>query len=71
MAGALSQLQLGVSRTPEQEAYEQLMRRQCWESGQVDYAGQDSFDNILKKISQTMQTKPASTSTQEDKSGSS
>ncbi|XP_034125210.1 glycogenin-1 isoform X1 [Drosophila guanche] len=58
LAGALSQLQIGVQRTPEQEAYESLMRRQCWESGQIDYSGADSFDNIWKKISQTLDKKP-------------
>lgn len=68
MAGALAQLRLGEQRTPEQEAYEQLMRRQCWESGQVDYSGKDSFDNIWKKITETLETKP---SAEDDKSGSS
>jgi len=68
LAGALSQLRLGEQRTPEQEAYEQLMRRQCWESGHVDYSGKDSFDNIWKKITQTLDTKP---SKEDDKSGSS
>ncbi|XP_033247362.1 glycogenin-1 [Drosophila miranda] len=58
LAGALSQLQIGVQRSPEQEAYESLMRRQCWESGQIDYSGADSFDNIWKKISQTLDKKP-------------
>ncbi|XP_030387610.1 glycogenin-1 isoform X4 [Scaptodrosophila lebanonensis] len=59
LAGALSQLRLGAQRTPEQEQYENLMRRQCWESGQIDYAGRDSFDNIWKKITQTLDAKPA------------
>ncbi|XP_068147681.1 glycogenin-1 isoform X1 [Drosophila tropicalis] len=59
LAGALSQLQIGQQRSPEQEAYENLMRRQCWESGQIDYSGADSFDNIWKKISQTLEAKPA------------
>ncbi|XP_073811978.1 glycogenin 1 isoform X5 [Musca autumnalis] len=55
LAGALSQLRLGEPRTPEQEAYEHMMRRQCWESGQIDYMGRDSFDNIWKRITQTME----------------
>ncbi|XP_011294797.1 glycogenin-1 isoform X2 [Musca domestica] len=67
LAGALSQLRLGEPRTPEQEAYEHLMRRQCWESGQVDYMGRDSFDNIWKRITQTLENKPAD----DDKTGSS
>ncbi|XP_013109269.2 GATA zinc finger domain-containing protein 10 isoform X2 [Stomoxys calcitrans] len=58
LAGALSQLRLGEQRTPEQEAYEHMMRRQCWESGQVDYMGRDSFENIWKRIQQTMDSKP-------------
>ncbi|KAI8128482.1 Glycogenin-1 [Lucilia cuprina] len=64
LAGALSHLRLGEPRTPEQDAYEQLMRRQCWESGQVDYSGRDAFDNIWKKITKTLESKP-------DKTGSS
>ncbi|XP_012157506.1 glycogenin-2 isoform X2 [Ceratitis capitata] len=69
LAGALSQLRLGEQRTPEQEAYEQLMRRQCWEAGQIDYAGRDSFDNIWKKITQTLESKPSpSPPKEEDKS---
>lgn len=59
LAGALAQLRIGVQRTPEQEQYENLMRRQCWESGQIDYSGADSFDNIWKKITQTLEGKPA------------
>jgi len=69
LAGALSQLRIGVQRTPEQEQYENLMRRQCWESGQIDYSGADSFDNIWKKITQTLETKPESSG--EDQTGSS
>lgn len=60
LAAVLSTLKLGESKTPEQEAYEQAMRRQCWESGNIDYTGKDSFDNIWKKISQTVDTKPKS-----------
>lgn len=71
LAGALSQLRLGEQRTPEQEAYEQLMRRQCWESGQIDYAGKDSFENIWKKISETMEQKPTTASKPDEASGSS
>ncbi|KAM7344413.1 uncharacterized protein ACRADG_011151 [Cochliomyia hominivorax] len=61
LAGALSHLRLGEPRTPEQDEYEQLMRRQCWESGQVDYSGRDSFDNIWRKISLTLENKPNQT----------
>lgn len=71
LAGALSQLRLGEQRTPEQEAYEQLMRRQCWESGQIDYSGKDSFENIWKKISETMEQKPTTQPKTDEPSGSS
>ncbi|XP_060659379.1 glycogenin-1 isoform X6 [Drosophila nasuta] len=70
LAGALSQLRIGAQRTPEQEQYENLMRRQCWESGQIDYSGADSFDNIWKKITQTLEAKPE-TSSEADQTGSS
>ncbi|XP_069964628.1 uncharacterized protein Gyg isoform X5 [Bactrocera oleae] len=66
LAGALSQLRLGEQRTPEQEVYEQLMRRQCWEAGQIDYTGRDAFDNIWKKITQTLESKPVATPPQEE-----
>ncbi|XP_017837947.1 glycogenin-2 isoform X1 [Drosophila busckii] len=61
LAGALAQLRIGVQRTPEQEHYENLMRRQCWESGQIDYAGADAFENIWKKITQTLEAKTEKT----------
>lgn len=67
LAAALSQLRLGEERNPEQEAYENLMRRQSWETGQIDYMGRDSFENIWKKITQTLEAKPAS----DDNTGSS
>ncbi|KAH8320615.1 hypothetical protein KR067_005791, partial [Drosophila pandora] len=66
LAGALSQLKIGQQRTTEQEAYENLMRRQCWESGQIDYSGADSFDNIWKKITQTLEKKPDADQTDND-----
>ncbi|KAL5288812.1 GYG1.2 family protein [Megaselia abdita] len=59
LAGALSSLKLGErDRTPEQEAYEHLMRRQLWETGNIDYCGKDSFDNIMKRITKTLEEKP-------------
>ncbi|XP_067631957.1 glycogenin-1 isoform X4 [Eurosta solidaginis] len=66
LAGALSQLRLGEQRTPEQEAYEQHMRRQCWEAGQIDYTGKDSFDNIWKKITETLESKPSASAPKEE-----
>lgn len=29
-------------------------RRQAWERGDIDYTGKDSFDNIMQKISKTL-----------------
>jgi glycogenin len=49
---------LGAPRTPEQIAYEDMMRRQSWESGQIDFAGRDSFANIWARIEQTISTNP-------------
>lgn len=43
----------------EQIAYENQFRRANWEAGQIDYLGQDSFDNILKKIQKTIEQPPA------------
>uniref|UniRef100_A0AAG5DMS4 glycogenin glucosyltransferase n=1 Tax=Anopheles atroparvus TaxID=41427 RepID=A0AAG5DMS4_ANOAO len=54
LAGALAQLHMGEAKTQEQEAYEEHMRRQCWETGNIDYMGRDSFDNIWKRIQQTL-----------------
>ncbi|CRK95576.1 CLUMA_CG009037, isoform D [Clunio marinus] len=59
IAGALATLALGSDRTPEQVAYENQFRRANWEAGQIDYLGQDSFDNILKKIQETIEAPPA------------
>uniref|UniRef100_A0A1L8E298 glycogenin glucosyltransferase n=1 Tax=Nyssomyia neivai TaxID=330878 RepID=A0A1L8E298_9DIPT len=54
IAGALASVTLGEKRTPEQEAWESQVRRQSWESGNIDYMGKDSFENILKRINVTM-----------------
>lgn len=35
------------------------MRRQCWESGNIDYMGRDSFENIWRRISQTVSAGPS------------
>uniref|UniRef100_A0A182WJ07 Uncharacterized protein n=1 Tax=Anopheles minimus TaxID=112268 RepID=A0A182WJ07_9DIPT len=56
LAGALAQLHLGEAKSKEQEAYEEHMRRQCWETGNIDYMGRDSFENIWKRIQQTLNT---------------
>lgn len=57
MAGALAGLKLGVARSAEQEAYENNCRRNYWEHGNIDYLGKDSFDNIWKRITQTLESK--------------
>jgi len=54
IAGALAKITLGEARSPEQVAFEEHMRKQSWEQGQIDYMGRDSFDNIWKKISETL-----------------
>ncbi|XP_051168804.1 nucleolar and coiled-body phosphoprotein 1 isoform X2 [Leptopilina boulardi] len=58
LAGALAQLTLGEARSNEQVAFEEHMRKQSWEQGQIDYLGRDSFDNIWKKISETLASHP-------------
>lgn len=50
---------LGESRSDEQKAIEDHMRKQNWEQGQIDFMGRDSFDNILKKINETLAAAPA------------
>lgn len=35
------------------------MRRQCWESGNIDYMGRDSFENIWRRITQTVSSGPS------------
>jgi len=62
LAGALAGLKLGVARTAEQEAYENNCRRSYWEHGNIDYLGKDSFDNIWKRITQTLESKNGSPS---------
>lgn len=32
------------------------MRKYGWEQGKIDYMGRDSFDNIWKKISTTLES---------------
>lgn len=60
---------LGEPRSAEQIALEEHMRKQSWEQGQIDYMGRDSFDNIWKKICETLslaprQPSPAKTTTE-------
>lgn len=58
IAGALAQLTLGEARSAEQVALEEHMRKQSWEQGQIDYMGRDCFDNIWKKICETLSVSP-------------
>lgn len=58
LAGALAQMTLGEPRSAEQIALEEHMRKQSWEQGQIDYMGRDSFDNIWKKICETLALAP-------------
>nr|CAD7201807.1 unnamed protein product [Timema douglasi] len=57
LAGAFAQMTLGVSRSSEQTALEEHMRKHAWEHGNADYMGVDSFDNIWKKICETLSSK--------------
>jgi glycogenin glucosyltransferase len=41
-------------KSSDQVEYENEMRKNAWEQGNIDYLGKDSFDNILKKIQATM-----------------
>ncbi|XP_031842223.1 glycogenin 1 isoform X2 [Nomia melanderi] len=59
LAGALAQITLGEPRSAEQIALEEHMRKQSWEQGHIDYMGRDSFDNIWKKICQTLSLAPS------------
>ncbi|KAG4073422.1 hypothetical protein HA402_000646 [Bradysia odoriphaga] len=68
LAGALAQLTLGAPRSAQQEAYEESMRRQCWEAGNIDYLGKDSFDNIWKRITKTIETKNDTPPTEKNRS---
>ena len=43
-----------ASGTSSQE--ETADRRQAWERGDIDYTGKDSFDNIMQKITKTMES---------------
>ncbi|GFG36287.1 hypothetical protein Cfor_00819, partial [Coptotermes formosanus] len=58
LAGALAQVTLGVPRSAEQTALEEHVRRQAWEQGSMDYMGRDSFDNIWRKITETLAQAP-------------
>jgi len=67
LAGALAGLKLGVARSAEQEAYENNCRRNYWEHGNIDYLGKDSFDNIWKRITQTLESKNGSSSSEQER----
>ncbi|XP_050342906.1 titin isoform X7 [Nymphalis io] len=66
MTGVAANLARVVPGAPlQQEAVDELARRQGWEAGNIDYMGADSFDNIWAKISQTLSlNQPASQSEQ-------
>jgi len=57
IAGAIAQLSLEPSEegSASSAAQEEYLRRQKWETGKMDYMGQDSFANIWSKISETLQ----------------
>lgn len=55
----MAHLTLGAPRSAEQQAYEDSCRRNCWEHGNIDYLGKDSFDNIWKRITHTLESTAA------------
>lgn len=62
IAGAIANLSLESGSETEtspatSSAQEEYLRRQNWETGQVDYLGRDSFDNIWSKICETLDKK--------------
>ncbi|PNF18606.1 Glycogenin-1 [Cryptotermes secundus] len=69
LAGALAQMTLGVPRSAEQTAFEEHMRKQAWEQGNMDYMGRDSFDNIWRKITETLAEAPPKPETQKAATG--
>jgi glycogenin glucosyltransferase len=54
LAGVFAQISLEGVKSGEQLEQESIMRKHAWEQGHIDYLGKDSFDNILKKIQQSM-----------------
>ncbi|KAG8431458.1 hypothetical protein GDO86_018654 [Hymenochirus boettgeri] len=46
-------LQMSVSNSPQSVSSEE--RKERWEQGQVDYMGEDSYDNIKKKLDSYLQ----------------
>ncbi|EEB16143.1 hypothetical protein Phum_PHUM407280 [Pediculus humanus corporis] len=62
IAGAIAQLSLesggdSNSTAAASSAHQEYIRRQNWETGNMDYMGKDSFDNIWSKICQTIEDK--------------
>lgn len=55
----MAKITLGETRSSEQVALEEHLRKYGWEQGQIDYMGRDSFDNIWKKINTTLETSSA------------
>lgn len=40
--------------TPERRLSEESARMRAWESGQIEYMGRDSFENIQKKLDEVI-----------------
>jgi len=47
-------MSLEGAKSTEQLEQESVMRKHAWEQGHIDFMGKDSFDNILKKIQESM-----------------
>jgi hypothetical protein len=61
LAGVLSKLTISESRSNEIKAMEDHIRKENWEQGYIDFMGRDCFDNILKKINDTLAAIPGTT----------
>lgn len=57
MAGQFARISLDT-KTTDQKALEDFIRRQSWEQGTMDYLGKDSFTNIWAKINETLGVTP-------------
>merc|ERR1712200_260993 len=46
---------------PKPKGITEQENREAWERGEIDYTGRDAFDNLMKKMRETMDRKKATT----------
>ena len=46
---------------PKPKGITEQEHREAWERGEIDYKGIDAFDNLMKKMRETMERKKKST----------